>query len=167
MFSIQCKYNRNERGVLIVEVLVAVAIIVVAFVALLGLSSFSLNISTLDTRTTGAAELAQEMIEAAKNFRDGTQWSVDGIGTLTVGADYHPQTSGTPLVWQMITGQETVGSFTRHIVFEDVMRDGDDNIVSNGGTNDPNTKKATAQVSWTQRGKTYQVEIITYMTNLE
>ena len=166
MFSIQCKYNRSERGVLIVEVLVAVAIIAVAFTALLGLSAFSLSTSILAVHTAQAAELAQEMIEATRSFRDGTQWSVDGIGILTIGADYYPQTSGSPLVWQMAVGQEIIDAFTRSIVFEDAMRNSDDDIVSSGGKSDPDTKKVTAKVSWTQQGRTHQVEIITYITNL-
>ena len=165
MFLTQCKDNRSERGILIVEVLVAVAIIAIAFTALLGLSAFSLNTSILAADTAQAAELAQEMIEAVRSFRDGTQWSIDGIGILTIGADYYPQTSGSPLVWQIVVGQETIDAFTRSIVFEDIMRDDDDNIVSGGGTDDPDTKKVTARVSWFQGGRTHQVEIITYIAN--
>jgi len=50
-------------------------------------------------------------------------------------------------------------------VVEDVGRDGNDDIVASGGTPDPNTKKVTATVSWTESTQSKQVVLTTYITN--
>lgn len=155
------KYN-NKKGVSVVEILVVIAIIGITLVSILGMATFSLKISTLIKETTQAKDIAQEAIEAVRNFRDGTTWGTDGLGTLTAGIAYHPEKSGdTPPKWQLVQEEETVNSFTRKVIFENVQRDGNDNIVESGGTNDPNTKKAAITVSW----KDKRVEIVTYLTN--
>jgi len=158
--SIQWKDN---KGISIVEILVIIAIIGIAFASLLGLATFSLRASTSIKETTRANSLAQEAIEAVRNFRDGTNWDTDGLRTLTTGIIYHPEKStDTPPKWQLIQGEETVGGFTRKVVFENVSRDTTNyNIVENGGENDPDTKKVTVTVSWGNK----KVEIITYLTN--
>ena len=167
MSSIQWKDN---KGISIVEILVIIAIIGIALASLLGLATFSLRASTSIKETTRANSLAQEAIEAVRNFRDGIAWDnddpenkYDGLGVITTGIIYHPEKStDTPPKWQLIQGEETVGGFTRKVVFENVSRDTTNyNIVENGGENDPDTKKVTVTVSWGNK----KVEIITYLTN--
>lgn len=152
----------NKKGITVVELLVVVFILLVAFVGILGILTFSLQTSNLIKETTYANFLAQETIEAVRNFRDGTDWDTTGLGTLATGILYRPEkTADTPPKWILVTGGETINSFTRQIVFENVNRDGNDNIVETGGTNDPETRKVTVTVSW----KDKQVEIVTYLTN--
>jgi len=151
-----------KKGISIVEILVIIAIIGIALVTLLGLATFSLRVSTLIKETTQAKDIVQETIEAVRNFRDGTNWDTNGLGTLTSGTAYYPRKSiDTPPKWQLIQGEETINGFTRKVVFSDVMRDGNDNVVEGGGTNDPNTKKMKVTVSW----KNKNIEIVTYLTN--
>lgn len=157
------QWKDNKRGVSIIEILIVIAIIVIALSSLLGISTFSLKISTLIKETGQANNLAQEAMEAVRNFRDGTDWNVDGLGTLaTTTVFYHPEKSTDILPkWQMISGAEIIDGFLRKIVFDDVFRDENDNIVDSGGTIDPNTKKITVTVSWKER----EVKIVTYLTN--
>lgn len=158
------KPKTNKRGVSIVEVLVVVGILLVAFVGILGLLTFSLQVSNLIKETTQANFLAQDAIEAIRNFRDGTTWDTDGLRILSAGTEYHPEKTGdVPSKWMMATGEETIDGFSRKIVFEQIKRDAQDNIVENGGINDPDpdTRKATITVSW----KDKEIEIITYFTN--
>jgi len=151
----------NKKGVTVVELLVVIFILLIAFVGILGLLTFSLQTSSLIKETTYANFLAQDSIEAVRNFRDGTDWDTNGLGFLTAGV-YHPEkTSDVPPKWNLVSGEETINNFTRKIVFENVQRDGADNIVETGGINDPETKKATVTVSW----KDKKVEVITYFTN--
>ena len=159
MSSIQWKDN---KGISVVEILVIIAIIGIAFASLLGLATFSLKASTSIKETTQAKNLVEETIEAVRNFRDGTNWDTDGLGTLTAGVAYYPQkTADIPPQWQLIQGEEQIDSFTRKVIFTNVQRDGNDNIVETGGTNDPDTKKVTVTVSWENK----KVEIVTYLTN--
>lgn len=164
--------NQNlkfHKGISIIEILIVVAIIIIALTGLLGIATFSLKISILTKETDQANNLAQETIEAVRNFRDGTDWNnddpnnqYDGLGVVTTGIAYHlEKSSDNPLKWMLILGEETVGSFTRKVVFNNVIRDANDNIVETGGINDPNTKKVTVTVSWEER----KIEIVTYLTN--
>jgi len=158
----QMNPSGNNKGVSIIEILVVVVIINITLVIFLGLANFSLKISTYIKETNQANFLAQEAIEAVRNFRDGTTWDADGLGNLTTGIAYHPERSGdTPPKWQLIQEEETVDGFTRKVNFENVQRDGNDNIVDSGGITDPNTKKVTVTVSW----KNKIVELTTYFTN--
>ena len=155
----------NKKGISIIEILVVIAIIITALRSLLGLASFSLGVSTLIKQTNQANNLSQEVMEAVRNFRDGTSWDIDGLGKLATSTDYYPQATGSPSKWQLVQGTENIDGFTRKVVFEDVMRDSNSNIVESGGTNDPNTKKVTVTVSWEERGRDHKLEIFTYLTN--
>jgi type II secretory pathway pseudopilin PulG len=157
--------NQNlkfHRGISIIEILIVVAIIVIALTSLLGVATFSLKISILMKETNQANNLAQETIEAVRNFRDGTDWNTNGLGVLTTGISYYPKKStDNPPKWQLVQEEETIDKFIRKVVFNNAMRDADDSIVATGGTNDPNTRKVTAIVSWEEK----KVEIVTYLTN--
>ena len=151
-----------QKGFTVIEIMVVVAILLSAFVGIFGLLVFSLQISILVRETNQANFLAQDTIEAVRNFRDGTVWDINGLGTLIVDTVYYPEkTIDNPPAWTMIQGEETIDIFSRKVIFENVMRDANDNIVGSGGISDPDTKKVTATVSW--KGK--KVEIITYLTN--
>ena len=159
----------NNKGITIVEILVIIAIIGIALSSLLGLAAFSLKVSTSIKETTQANSLAQETMEAVRNFRDGIAWNnndpenkYDGLGVVATGIAYYPKKStDAPPRWQLLQGEEIVNGFTRKVVFENVQRDENFNIVESGGTNDPNTKKVTVTVTW--KGK--EVKIVTYLTN--
>lgn len=157
--------QNNKKGVSTVEILVVTAIIATTLTSILGLVSFSLRITNLTKQTNQSNNFAQEIMEQVRNFRDGTTWDTDGLGTLTANTDYYVQKSGSPSKWQLSQGTKTTDGFTQKVVFENVMRDGNDNIVVSGGTNDSDTRKIIATVSWEEKGKSHQIELITYLTN--
>lgn len=155
------------------EILVVIAIIAIALASLLELVSFSLNVSHLSSQNTQAGALVQEEAEALRNFRDGVSWynndldnQYDGLGIVATGTDYYLRKSAdNPPKWQLIQGQETINNFTRKITFSDARRDADSNIVASGGVSDPETKKASVSVSWTEKGRSHQLSVDTYFTN--
>jgi type II secretory pathway pseudopilin PulG len=157
--------NNNQKltkGMSVIEILVAIFVLLVAFSGIAGLLAFSLQVSNLNKETIYANFLAQETLDATRNFRDGTSWATNGLGILTVGNPYHPaKTVDNPPKWSMVLGEEIIGNFTRKVVLENVNRDSNDNIVATDGTLDPLTKKAKVTVSW----KNKKVEITTYFTN--
>lgn len=165
MFLIQWKDN-NKKGIAVIEILIITVIITTALTAVLSLIAFSLRTSVLIKETTQAKNIAEGIIEQVRNFRDGTVWNTDGLGILTTGIIYHPEkTTDTPPQWQIVVGEETIDGFTRKVVFGEVQRDGDNNIVESEGTVDSDTKKITASVFWQISGQTRQIEIITFLTN--
>lgn len=159
------KAAQRNRGFSILEILVVVAIIGGVFVSIFTVISLSLVNASLREQTSTARLLLEEAVEAVRNFRDGTLWDTNGLGTLSLGTNYYPSQSGSPPKWTLAAGVETLSGFTRKIVFNEVRRDSNNNIVSSGGTVDSDTKKATITVSWTERGRTHQVEIQTYFSN--
>lgn len=167
------KSQKYSKGISIIELLVAIVIIGVAVSALISFATFSLRTASLLKQTTQASFFVQEGLEALKNYRDNTGWNdddplnnYDGLGVVPTGASLRFELSGdTPQRWQLLSGTETLGIFTRDIVLEPVERDTQDNIVVSGGTLDLGTKKVTVTVFWEERGGTRELEVITYLTN--
>ena len=155
------EYLTSKKGVSVIEILIVSAIIVVGLVSLLELATFSLKLSIQNRETTQAKNFAEETLEAVRNFRDGTIWDANGLGILSLDTVYHLEKTGdTPPKWDFVLGEEEVNGFKREVVLNRVFRDADSNIAASG-TEDPNTKKITATVSW----KDKELEIINYLTN--
>ncbi len=160
--------REKNKGFILLDILIAVVIINVAFIALLETGVMLLNLSSSISNITQADFLIKEEIEATRSFRDGTNWSVNGLGMVNRGSNnpYHVflDASSTPNKWNLISGAETSGIFTKSIVFDNVSRDpSTNNIESNYNQlhNDPNTVKITATLTWLN--KTSQV--VAYLTN--
>jgi len=157
--------HNKEKGIAVVEILVVVGVIAIIISSLLGVVVFSLKLSVSVKETTTADALAQEVIEAVRNFRDGTEWDSGGLGALNTGSAYYPEKSGgTPPAWMLVEGEETIDSFVRKVIFERASRDPGTNIIEDVysfGNDDPDTVKVIATVSWENK----KVEIITYFTN--
>lgn len=150
---------------MLAELLVVIAIIVTSLVYLLGIINFSLRVAGEKKRIYRANFIAQAAMEGVRNFRDGTDWDVDGLSILTVSAPYHLEATSSPQKWTLSPGESTQAGFTQKIVFYDVQRDGNDNIVESGGTVDPDTKKVVVTVSWIERSKPEQIELTNFLTN--
>ncbi|MCH7604694.1 hypothetical protein IID24_01780 [Patescibacteria group bacterium] len=174
-FLRQNALKRDVRGVSIIEILFVITIITVGLAGILALASLSLVSSSIAKQTIEAGALAQDTMEAVRNHRDGVPWNdddpadeYDGLGFVSTGVahPYHSELSGDiPPRWKLVSGTETLNGFTRQIVFDDVRRDINDDIVESGGVDDPDTKKVTVTVSWQERDRARQVEIVTYLTN--
>jgi hypothetical protein len=133
-------------------------------VALLGIGFLSLNISSAIQKSAQADALLREEMEAVRAFRDGTNWSSDGLGSIVTGGAYLYHlvfdSQGNPPQWQVEQSVETLGEFNRYVFFESVQRDAQGNIASSGNV-DPNTIKVTAVVAWADRS----VQLASYFTN--
>jgi len=159
-----------NKGISIIEILIVIALIIIALTCLLDLVTYSLKISTSIKETFIANNLAQEAMEAVRNFRDGTDWDTDGLRDYILGAatssdPYHPEldTAFSPPKWRLTADAETINSYTRKVVFEKVSRDTNDNIeeIYNPDNDDSNTRKVIVTVSWQDK----EVKLVTYLTN--
>lgn len=158
----------NQRGFVFLEILMAVALISIVFIMLLGIGFSTITLATSLQQTTLADSLIKEELEAIRSFREGTTWATDGLQTVATGSvsPYYLSldTSVTPPKWQLNSGTQTVGAFTRKIIFDTVSRDpSTQNIESiyNASHDDPDTRKITVIV--TAGSKTWQV--VSYLTN--
>ena len=154
----------QSKGSLLLEGFLSVMIISIAFAALLDIGALSAKTSRTLAQNDQANFLLKEDIEAVRDFRDGTTWSSNGLGTVTTGSSnpYHISLMGS--AWSLGTGTETVGNFTRSIVFDKVSRDPTTNNIENtynSAHDDPNTLKVTVTIASTDRTFT----LSTYLTN--
>ncbi len=160
--------NSKNGGSILLEALIVITVITVAFPVLLDIGTLSIKTSTSIRQADQANFLLKESIESTRSFRDGTTWSTNGLGTVTTGSAnpyyFLLNTGVNPNAWVLTSGTETVDIFTRKIVFDKVSRDPTtQNIEStyNASHDDQNTRKITATVSW--QGKS--ASLITYLTN--
>ncbi|TET84704.1 MAG: hypothetical protein E3J36_00615 [Candidatus Nealsonbacteria bacterium] len=162
-----------NKGLSIIEILIVIAIIGFALVSILGLVSLSLKTSTSIKEITQANALAQEAMEAIRNFRDGTEWDTNGLrdhieAGATTSDPYRPELDNNfdPPKWILVEGEETIGDFTRKVVFKKVSRDPlTQNIepTYNEDNDDSDTRKVEATVSWKNENK--KIKLVTYLTN--
>lgn len=160
--------NTKENGFIFLEILIASALISIVFITLLSVGALALNTSRSIKEATQVDSLIKEELEAMRSFRDGTTWDTDGLGTVSV-SDANPyylflDNSSNPPKWSLSSGTETVGNFTRKVVFGKVSRNfSTQNIepIYNPANDDHNTIKITVTVM--SGSKTYQV--VTYLTN--
>lgn len=140
-----------------IELLVVVAILTITLTTILGMASFSLGVQGIVRQTAQADNLAKEAMEAIRNIRDNNGWNQITAGTHGL--------SSAGGVWSFSGGQNIIDNFTRTSLVSDVQRDASSNIVEMGGTPDPDTKKITVTVLWSERSRPHKVELITYLTN--
>ncbi len=161
--------NKNfQNGFIFLDVLIAITIISIVFINILAIGAMSLNLSSSIRNTTQVDSLIKEEIEAVRSFRDGTNWSVNGLGTVNRGSSnpYHIflDTSSNPNKWNLVPETETAGIFTRNIVFDNVSRDPSTNNIEdnyNQLRNDSDTIKITVTVAWLNKTS----KVVTYLTN--
>jgi len=152
----------SRKGFIFVEILIAITLITTVFITLLGIGFSSLQISYSIKNSIQADYLAKEELESVRNFRDGITWS--NFKTVNFGSQNPYYFTLSNNQWNRNSGTETIGIFTRNVVFDEVSRNPTTKYIEdvyNSLNNDPDTIKVTASVMW--NSKTYQV--ITYFTN--
>lgn len=150
----------NNKGQSVIEVIVAVAILVIiagsSVIAILG----SFSATRLAEEETQAALFATEGIEAAQSIRnqDWDNLVSGGYGVSNAG--------GTWVFSGSSDNPGGTGKFSRAITIGDVQRDGNGDIVESGGTIDDDTKQVTSTITWDfTPTRQNTVEMTTYLTN--
>ncbi|MBP6974497.1 MAG: hypothetical protein KBB54_00970 [Candidatus Pacebacteria bacterium] len=157
----------KNRGVSIVEVLIASAIIMTSVVAIMGVYSGLTSMAIRNTAKVQAGMLLDEGAEALRFMRD-VSWAsninplVNGT-TYTLYWDYSVANYG----WKATTTRDLIDDqFDRTFVLSAVNRDATSyDIVNTGGTLDTGTRKATVTVSWYDGVATTSKSIIMYLYN--
>lgn len=155
------QYKQAQQGFFLVEVVVASSVIAVVLVLLLGAIQNTVEVSQRSLERTQAAYLLEEGAEAVKLIRSQAWSSISG---LTNGTTYYLSWSGS--AWILTTSLQKVDGFTRTIVFSSVSRDGNNDIVSSGGTVDVGTRRVTITTSWVVPSGTQTESLSLYITNI-
>jgi Tfp pilus assembly protein PilV len=156
--------KKSSKGISLVEVLVAAAIIATSVAGVIGVYGGLTSLSIKNTPRVQAAMLLEEGAEAVKMMRD-SGWTRN-IGSLSNNTAYG-------LVWNSSTGwgaTTTVslidGFFYRTVTFSQVSRDTTSfDIVSSDGAVDAHTKKAIISVAWKDGTATTTKTVEMYVHN--
>lgn len=154
-------FKINE-GFGLVELVIATAIISIAFFAFLQTGIVAVRLLRNEKENLEATVLLQETMEVTRAVRDES-WSAN-IGWRTDVSNPSPRYY--PIIqngkWLLATTSPGLvnGRYDRYVTFERVNRDGSDRIAVSG-SDDPGTKKIKATVTWGAKTK----EITAYATN--
>lgn len=159
--------NIGKKGFGLIEILLVVGVGMGTFLGIEQYLNLSLRAATQDSRQTEALYWVKSNLEQARAVRDDENgWTL--ISGLTAGNQYSflPDASAPQ---KLITqnGTKIEGKYTVWITTSAVERDASDNIVSTGGTVDPNTLKINSNVSWLENGATKQISFSEYLTNFK
>lgn len=151
----------NQRGQSVIEVIVAVAILVIIAGSLVIAVLGSFSTARLAEEETQATLFAMEGLEATQSIRN------QGWSNLANG-DHGLSNSGS--LWSFSGSSDTdiSNKFTRVITIADAERDEDGDIVASGGTVDPETKSVVSSITWDfTPTRENTVTLTTYLTNWE
>ncbi|QQG47355.1 MAG: type II secretion system protein [Candidatus Woesebacteria bacterium] len=151
--------KRNQAGILVVEVLLAIAIFSFFATGFVIAALSSLNANRLANEESIATHFASEGIEAMRSIKNQ---SYDNLTNTTPTTGVIKNINS---LWAYGGANNSFEKYSRTITVSDVFRDGSGNIVSSGGALDPKTKKVTSTVKWNfSSARVNDVSISTYFT---
>jgi len=163
-------YTLNpNKGFGLIEILVAAAIVGVAFTTLSGAVLSAFRVTDDDVLRIQAAFLAEEGLEIVRFLRDAG-WE-ENIAGRESGTSYYPVFLAVENAWTLAAEDPgpVDGIFSREIIFEEVYRrtsDDDIVLVSDGAPKalDTGTVRATSRVTWAGRTGAGATELSSYFT---
>ena len=163
MSNMSSKINWKYKGGFgLVEILVGSAILVTIMLSFSFFYRQALELSNQTTKFVQSNLLIEEGLEVVKLMRDDG-WATN-IASIATNTPQHLSFSGS--LWISTTTISFIdGLYDRTLIFEDVFRDGNEDIAS-AGTYDPNARKVTVGVSWYKPSTTTR-SVSTYITNFE
>ena len=155
--------KKNNAGFGLIEILLVVGVGMATFLGIEQYLNLSLSAAIRDSYLTEALYLVKSNVEQSRSVRD-EDWTL--ISGLTIGNQYS-FLSDESVPQKIITqgGAEIKGRYTVWITTSAVQRDAEDNIVSVGGTVDPDILKINSSASWLENGTTKQVTVSEYLVN--
>ena len=157
------KKDISQKGISLVEVIIASAIIGVSMIYISNVYTNFLTLSLENTAKVQAVFILDEGVEALKTMRN---YSWSQIASTTAATDYY-------LVWQSGRWQATTtkiiidDTFVRKFTVSPVNRDAATlNIVTTGGVPNTDTKIINLDVSWNYKGATSSKSTSFYIFNL-
>ncbi len=155
--------NKPQSGFIFIEILIALALISLAFATLLSVGFLSVKTSYDVQQETKADFLIKEELEALRTYRDATTWT-GGVGGATTGSANPHYFSQSGSQWVINNGTETTDIFSRYFLLDRVSRDPSTNDIQptyTAANDSSGTRKVTVRV--TGNGHTY--ETVMYVTN--
>jgi Tfp pilus assembly protein PilV len=156
----------NKRGSLLIEVLIAAAIISTSMIAAVGVFGTMAHLAYRNTARVQASFLAEEGVEALKTLRNNS-WNAK-IKNLTLNKPYYLYWLNSS--WNVNASSTMIDNqFLRYFTLSNVYRDSNFNIVASttsGASIDTDMRQVTVNVDWTDEAGTSTKSITTYLYNL-
>lgn len=160
------KKSNIEAGFSVLEVILAAAIFVIFSTSAVIVVIQGYNANRQGNEFTVANQFAAEGIEAVKSVKNQNYSSL--INSASLGL----RRNGSN-VWELFGTENRLShnnnpadDYIRKIKIEDVYRDVNGNIVANGGTTDPDTKKITSTVTWNFNfSRPETLDLVTYLSD--
>jgi prepilin-type N-terminal cleavage/methylation domain-containing protein len=148
---------RHDKGFSILEVVLAAALFCIFSTAALSFSLQALQAERQANQSEIALGYAAEGIEAVRAIRD-------------ISFENLSDTGGSGLLfsdgyWQLDGDHDDFGAYQRVITIKTAKRDGDGNIVTDGGTEDADMKHVVSSVSFlSPSGEPVSADLDTYLS---
>ncbi|MDO8579244.1 MAG: hypothetical protein Q7R72_00020 [bacterium] len=154
--------KHGEFGSTLTEVVVVTAILSVVSLVFLGTFATLSRFHEKDMLAIKGELLAEEGMEAIRLIKSGG-WNI--LSSLPVGSTRYLVLA--PSSWSVTMTPEIIdGIFYRSFRVYAVSRDVSDDIVTSGGTVDPNTLRVDVSVGWNWRNATSTANYQSIMTNI-
>ena len=156
-----------RNGFSVLEVILAVALFMIFSTGAVTTVIQSYNANRLGTENTVASQFAAEGIEAVKSIKNRgyanlTNFNAVGLQRNNPGNYWEFKIEGT----NNTLVHNSSDNYIRTVKLENVNRDGSGNIVTSGGTLDPDTKKITSTVTWNfNSARPETTTLITYLSD--
>jgi hypothetical protein len=155
--------NKKQKGISIIEVVIASAIISLSMIAISNVYGNFLQLSLENTEKVQAVFLLDEGVESLNIMRN---YSWKSIASSTPSTNYYLEWKDNK--WQSTTTPNIIDNkFIRKFTVENVYRDPSTlNIVYSGGVLNNDTKMINMDVSWNYKNSTSTKQISFYVFNL-
>lgn len=159
------KNKHLSRGFSVIEVVLAAALFMLFSTAAVGVVLQGFNANRLGAEETIANQFAAEGMEAVKSIKNQAYSNLVNTAGCSLNRVSNVWVFDSPCATDTLT-HNSGDNYIRTIKVESVNRDGSGNIVSSGGTLDPDTKKITSTVSWNfNSARPESVVLTTYLSD--
>lgn len=153
--------DQLSKGFSLIEVVIGSAIISVSLVAIIGVFSSLVSLSSKNTSRVQSSMLLEEGVEAVRTMRD-FGWT-SNIGSLTQNTPYYLYWNGSR--WTATTTASTIDNyFSRTITLSPAYRDGNYDLTQSG-TVDSSARLIRVDVTWNEKGATSTKTLSSYVFN--
>lgn len=134
--------NKAKFGQSLIELLISIGLSAILIPAVFAGLAVSREGRPQEKQRFEATALLKEAEEAVRSVREA------GWSNISTNGNYYPQVSGSSWILTPCSCPQ-INGYQRQISITEVQRDSSGQIVENGGTIDPSTKKIITSVSWT------------------
>lgn len=141
----------SDKGFSLIEAVIGITVASIILVAFASLSADSVRLNRANAEKMTVELYLREVMEIGRDLEQ-SDWAEIFGASCTALSPCHAEVTGG--AWEIYSGAESLesGIYSRWFIIEDVMRDGStfpNNIDPAGSYNDPDTKKITAVLRWT------------------